>query len=69
MHVNDAVDMAIHNNRIEVQNLLKRSLQPPPVAVTMGSVHIEQTVRLLTFLIKQNYCCFYNLIKYRLVPK
>ncbi|XP_073995330.1 ectopic P-granules autophagy protein 5 isoform X2 [Rhodnius prolixus] len=47
VHVNDAVDMAIHNNRIEVQNLLKRSLQPPPVAVTMGSVHIEQTVRAL----------------------
>ncbi|XP_014271688.1 ectopic P granules protein 5 homolog isoform X2 [Halyomorpha halys] len=47
IRVCEATDMAIHNNRLEMLSLIKRTCQTPPYAVCQGSVQIEQCVRFL----------------------
>lgn len=38
---NEAVEHQIQTNRGELEGLLKRSVQPPPSAVCIASIHVE----------------------------
>ncbi|XP_014245821.1 ectopic P granules protein 5 homolog [Cimex lectularius] len=47
VRVNQPVDLAIHNNRVEAHNLIKRSMHPSPFNVVISSLQIQQAVRAL----------------------
>lgn len=45
---NEAVEHQIQTNRGELEGLLKRSIQPPPSAVCIASIHIEHATQALS---------------------
>ncbi|BES95244.1 Ectopic P granules protein 5 homolog [Nesidiocoris tenuis] len=47
VHVDNSVDMLIHNNRLEAQNLIKRCVQQPNQAVCIGSIQVQEVVKVL----------------------